>query len=93
MNIRRAIGRFGKRLGRIMKHPTMRCIIGLSLALTGLDDLLDALAEADVFIPGIKLAHGVILFGVAQMLTALAEMCEGMAALDEEEAEEEKEIG
>jgi len=85
--MREAIARFGRRAGKVMNHPTMRLCVGMSLVLTGIDDIADELFGEDVFLP-LHLFHGAVVFGLAHAFTALFDICEGLAVADEDEPAE-----
>ena len=71
---------FGGALRRRIKHPYVTGFIGVVFLVVGLDDLWEFIeAGGSALNPGVH--HGAIVFGMAQALSALGSICEGLTAL------------
>ena len=68
---------FNQTLVRLSKHPGTRVFVGVSLFITGLDDLLENLTGSEGLL-NIGVYHGITILGIQQMIHSIGDMLEGI---------------
>jgi hypothetical protein len=63
---------------RFLQHPLTGIAIGLVVAASGVDDLIDAIRAGNT---GFGVHHGMIVFGSYKTLAALADALDGMGTV------------
>lgn len=71
-----------KILRRITEHPLSRLVVGITVAGSGLDDLLQEITGSEGAID-LDVSHGAILFGLFHAMKALGDVLEGLESLGE----------
>ena len=69
---------------RFAQRPSVKLFVGVSLLVSGFDDLLENMSGAEGMFD-IDLYHGVTVFAVQQVICALGTMLEGLEKAGEDE--------
>ncbi len=74
--------RFFAGIRRVADNPWLRVLVALILVATGVSETLTEL-EADVADMALRAHHGVLLYGVVDLLRTLPDLFEGIAGIAE----------
>lgn len=64
------------RLTRFVRHPSTNFFVGVALIISGLADVFEDLRNREGF--ELAVHHGVVVYGLFKVLTAIADIFEGL---------------
>ncbi len=70
----------GAAIRQFLEHPATGVVVGIALAASGLDDLMEALEAGD---RDLSVHHGMLLFGAFKVLSAMGEALERLTKVSE----------